>query len=636
MNTYLKNLESCNIDYINSLGTDIIVHLIEHANEVYYNSDESIMSDMVYDALKDTLESRDPQHPLLYLVGATPVIEKMKVKLPYWMGSMDKIKPGDKKLLSWFDKYNKVSSKYIISDKLDGVSCLYKINKNERKLYTRGNGSIGYDITHLIQYLDLPIIQPKSLSMDEICVRGEIILSKEKFKKYDNSNARNLVSGLVNSKTINAELAKDVDVIMYELVNVKTKPDNQMRIMKDLGFNVVHYINFDSNFNIPQKSEDQLKKILLKRKQESPYEIDGIIVAHNELYAQNKSGNPKHSVAFKMNSQIKDSEVIGVVWEISKDGYLKPRVNIKKINLGGVNISYTTGFNGKYIEDNKIGPGAIVTITRSGDVIPYIKDVIKPALEGQMPDIPYSWTDTHVDIFLNNIEGNDDVKIKRLTRFFNIIGVESLNIGLVKKMVSVGLDTLIKIKNASIDDFLDIPGFKEKLSTKIYTNIHKIIDNPIEIVTLMVASNVFGRGLGGKKLKLIVDNGILDEQCTLEEICELDGFSYKTAQKFIDGIKNFNVFVLENGLKYYKNDIKQEGKNEKLDILVGKKVVFTGGRDKAIEKYITEYGVFVTTTVSKNTSLVVTKTDSSSKLNKAKQLGIPIMTMSEFKSKFNL
>ena len=151
MNTYLKNLESCNIDYINSLGTDIIVHLIEHANEVYYNSDESIMSDMVYDALKDTLESRDPQHPLLYLVGATPVIEKMKVKLPYWMGSMDKIKPGDKKLLSWFDKYNKVSSKYIISDKLDGVSCLYKINKNERKLYTRGNGSIGYDIKHLIQ-----------------------------------------------------------------------------------------------------------------------------------------------------------------------------------------------------------------------------------------------------------------------------------------------------------------------------------------------------------------------------------------------------------------------------------------------------------------------------------------------------
>ena len=75
MNTYLKNLESCNIDYINSLGTDIIVHLIEHANEVYYNSDESIMSDMVYDALKDTLESRDPQPPRLYLEGATPVIE---------------------------------------------------------------------------------------------------------------------------------------------------------------------------------------------------------------------------------------------------------------------------------------------------------------------------------------------------------------------------------------------------------------------------------------------------------------------------------------------------------------------------------------------------------------------------------
>ena len=639
MESHIIKLNKDPYTYSNKLDTPTIVKIIEVANEYYYNNNNTIMSDEVYDILKDTLEERHPDHPLLFSVGANPVIEKMKVKLPYWMGSMNKIKPGDKKLALWFNKYK--GNSYVISDKLDGVSCLYYIKNNNRKLFTRGNGSVGYDISHLIPYLNLPDINPLKLFIDrdEICVRGEIILSKEKFKKYDNSNARNLVSGLVNSKKINVELAKDVDVIMYELVDFNTlTPKKQMNMMKNLGFNVVNYTHLKNDMlSNPKLSEKLLKTLLIKRRQEAPYEIDGIIVSHNEFYKKNTSGNPKHSFAFKMvfNEQIKETTIKNVEWNASKDGYLKPRINVETINLGGVNISYTTGFNAKYIVDNNIGPGAIVSIIRSGDVIPYIKEIIQPAQEPQMPNYSYSWTDTHVDIFLNEI--NNDVIIKRLTLFFKKIGVESLNIGLMNKIFDAGFNTIKKILNASIDDFKSIPGFKEKLATKIYTNIHNVVDNPIDLVLLMVASGSFGRGFGEKKIiELLTIKNILDV-AKQSDICQLDGFSTKTTLKAIEGLKNFDRFMKENTFKidysnptsgsYYKN--KKQCKS-----LDGFRVVFTGSRDKELMNYIISCGGKISNSVSKNTSVVVTKSldTTSKKIEKAKQLNIKIMTLDNFKN----
>ena len=103
--------------------------------------------------------------------------------------------------------------------------------------------------------------------------------------------------------------------------------------------------------------------------------------------------NPEHAFAFKMviSDQVAEAKVVDVEWNISKTGYLKPRVEIEPIRLGGVTIKHATGFNGNFIESNKIGIGAIIEIIRSGDVIPYIKSVITPAETAKMPNIPYKW-----------------------------------------------------------------------------------------------------------------------------------------------------------------------------------------------------------------------------------------------------
>ena len=151
------------------------------------------------------------------------------------------------------------------------------------------------------------------------------------------------------------------------------------------------------------------------------------------------------------------------------------RVKIEPINLGGVTIEYATGFNGQFIQTNKIGVGSIVQIVRSGDVIPHILSVLTPATVAKMPEEDYVWTDTKVDIILENANENSIVQEKNITGFFKGIGVDGLSIGNVKRIMNGGFDTVPKILAMTKLDYLSIDGFKEKMANKIYTNVkHQI------------------------------------------------------------------------------------------------------------------------------------------------------------------
>ena len=163
-------------------------------------------------------------------------------------------------------------------------------------------------------------------------------------------------------------------------------------------------------------------------KETSPYLIDGIIIRHNDNYSYNKSGNPDYAFAFKMllNDQVAETSVVEVEWNVSKYRKLYPRVKIKKVNIGGINIEYVSGKSARFIEDNKIGAGAIIQIARSCDVIPDIVKVIKKARKADMPNTEYEWNETDVDIFSID-EGDDEkCKIKLITDFFKNIKVEGL------------------------------------------------------------------------------------------------------------------------------------------------------------------------------------------------------------------
>ena len=350
------------------------------------------------------------------------------------------------------------------------------------KLYTRGNGKIGQDISHLIPYLKLP-------HTENIVIRGEFIIPKSVFEnkyKMKFANPRNMVAGLINHKTIN-EAVFDMHFVGYELIKPILIPSKQFDLLTSLNMKTVTHIKTDNITN------DKLSNLLVQWRQNDLYENDGIIVSNDDIYAR-KSGNPDHAFAFKMvlSEQIAEAKVTDVIWTPSKDGYLKPRVRIEPIILGGVKIEYATGFNGSFINDNNIGIGTIVEIIRSGDVIPHIKSITKASTNAKMPNVPFKWNKNHVDIMLEDITNDPTVKEKNLTNFFKAIGVEGLSSGNMVRIINCGYDSIEKIIKMTEDDLLTVEGFKEKMAHKIYSGI-KMRLKEASIETIMSGTNIFGR-----------------------------------------------------------------------------------------------------------------------------------------------
>jgi len=613
------------IQVLEHMSEEQLAAIVTECDKAFHYNKEPLMSDMQYDIVKEYMENKYPQNNIFKQIG-TP-IEKNKVDLPYEMASMDKIKPDTGILNSWTKKY---SGPYVLSCKLDGVSGLYSTEgPGGPKLYTRGNGKVGQDVSHLIPFLKLP--KTKGL-----VVRGEFIMPKIVFaEKYASkfANIRNLVAGIVNRQTID-EKANDLHFVCYEVVNPELKPSAQMAKLIDDGFETVQNKTVDSLTN------EMLSELLMEWRKSYIYEIDGVIVADDRVYSR-KSGNPDHAFAFKMvlSDQMAEAKVVNVLWTPSKDGYLKPRVQIEPIKLGGVTIEYATGFNASFIEQNKIGIGALIQIIRSGDVIPHIRGVTLAAPEAKMPDVPYKWNDTHIDIMLEDAGSNITVLEKNITGFFKGIGVDGLSSGNVARIVAAGFDSVPKIIHMTKADFLKVEGFKDKLATKIYEGIRTAIDKA-PLIVLMADSNIFGRGLGERKIGPILEAypDILVSPLTpaekIKKIAEIKGMAKKSAEAFVEKIPAFLAFIEEAGLVSKLGKASEETKApiDTVHPLYKKSVVMTGVRDDAVKDALKTVGAILGSSVSKNTAVVVAKSkdEDTGKAAEARKLGIPIMTPAEF------
>jgi DNA ligase (NAD+) len=615
------------IKVLEQLNENQLSNLLKESNKAYYN-EQPFFTDNQYDIVKEFVEKKYPSNKVVHEIGAP--VERNKVTLPYPMGSMDKIKPDTSALVSWTAKY---PGPYVLSCKLDGVSGLYTTEGKEPKLYTRGDGRVGQDISHLIPHLRLP-------KSKDVVIRGEFIIPKAVFEaKYKEkfANPRNMVAGIVNHKTI-SESIKDLHFVAYEVMKPELKPSEQMAFLTTLDVEVVLY-------KIENKiSNELLSNLLVNWRYNYAYEIDGIIVANDAKY-ERKFGNPEHAFAFKMvlSDQVAEAKVVDVLWSPSKDGYLKPRVQIEPINLGGVQITFATGINGSFIENNKIGIGATIQLIRSGDVIPKITKVIVPADEAKMPSVPYKWNDTHVDIMLEDIESDETVKEKNITGFFRGIGVEGLSTGNVKRIIEAGYDSVAKILKMSVENFLEVEGFKEKTASKLYNGIQDKIQ-AAPLVTIMSASNMFGRGFSEKKLELILDaypSVLLSSETDSQKIAKIaaiKGMAVKTAEAFVEKIPDFINFAKEAGLvEKLTGSVSTEKKEvDQSHPLFGKSIVMTGFRDTQLQEQIKNVGAKLGSSVSKNTFIVLVKDpeEDTGKASEAKKLGIPLMTPEAFKSKY--
>ena len=615
----LKNSDSKNLENIlNSTDISILHDAKLYLDDLYYNTSTSVVSDANYDLLVDILKQRDTNY--VPKVGASLRKGENRVELPFWMGSVDKITPKDPAQLNRWLLDNKASS-YVISEKLDGVSCLICYpSAGSPKLYTRGDGLIGADISYIFNNLRIP------RSVKNMCVRGELIMKRKNFTKYANEyrNPRNMVAGIAGAKTLRAGIV-DIDFIPYEIVSdgVNMSPEKQMKYLKSLGFTVVkHEIVNDLSIN---SLEEKYKKF----KTESEYDIDGIIVQSNVEYERNTSGNPEYMFAFKMllSENIHNTTVKYVEWNVSKWGQLKPVLVVEPVILEDITIQRVTAHNAKYIEDNNIGTGTVIAVTRSKDVIPYIVQVIS-STQADMPDVEYKWDKNHVNIFTT--ENNDVSCVRLLANFFDKLSIKHVSEATVAKMYAAGFDNLLKIIAASKEDLLRIPEFGDKSAERIYTNIRNGLKN-VSVEKLIGSSGVLGYGIGERRVKsLLADIPDIftkkyDKKELLLKILRVEGFADLTAEKIVENVP-YAILLLKK-LEPYVTVKKKEIISSNLK---GNIFVFSGFRDISMKENIEARGGKVTESVSNKTTAVIYNGTESSKVLKAKELGKPVYLKEEF------
>lgn len=611
--------------------------LIDFLNEEYYNNGKTYVSDQIYDYIVDHVEK---QH-------TTIKVEKNMVKLPYYMGSLNKIKPSNEEFYKWIYKYK---GPYIIGYKLDGQSGLLYKDKlsNSFKLFTKGNGYYGKDISFCIKYLanynNIKKIFDKINYGD--AVRGELIMSKVNFNKIKSemSNPRNAVCGMLNSKTLDTNLIKNIkliDFVAYGYLSENTiKISDQLEFLDKNHFDTVDY-NLFSKINL-----EDLSVNLITGRTEYKYIIDGLVVIDDsQIYEIIDGENPRYGFAYKqiLTDQRAESVVVDVEWKISKDGYLKPRIKIDEVEIAGSKINYVTAHNAKYIYDNNIHVGTLISIIKSGDVIPYITDIKNldenKNINPKMPvDIEYEWTETGVDIIAININEDNQKEIisQKIYKFFSNLDVKFMGEKTVIKFIENGYDNIIKIiifcneQNVTCD-FMSI-----LMINKMKENINEMLKN-VKIYELMGSCEMFNRGIGIRKCKLIFDeypNFInmylkLDKNKLLDKIISISGFEELTATKIVENFNKFYDFynnINDIKIKYNLVTSNEVSISNELIKYKGKNIVFSGFRDAVLKTKLEEVGANIKTSISKNTDYVFTKENTnSSKLDKAIELGIEII-----------
>lgn len=631
---------------IEDIDFNKINKILVECNDLYHNSKNgtSYLSDNEYDALEIVYKTYSDNIP----VGSP--VRTGKVDLPTVMGSLDQVYDNDTS--KWVTEFKLQNCDIIIGDKQDGVSgSSTYVDGKLRISYSRGDGYQGADVTRHLLLMKKSIKEIDHTGILE--VRYEVILDKNDFEKYKKhlidtnsskipKNPRNYVAGQMNAETAEDWFYENALVIITSLQDEhhNFNKSEEYEMLKSLNFNITPY----STHKGIELSDSFLTSFLEDRRLNSNTEIDGIVLDIDDKTIRKnmkwKDGkiNPPYSKKYKIASEdnFAESRVVKVHWRPSKTGYIKPRVEIEPVELVGVTITYATGFNAKFIVENNIGPGAVVKITRAGDVIPHIISVSKPG-KLEMPEYDFEWNDTEVDIMVTD-DNNKEVIINKLTNIFSELKVPMLKKASIVKLVEAGEDTAPKIIKLSLEKFKSIIG--DSSGEKIYYGIKDKL-NPIKISVLAGVSNILGRGVGVRMMTLLAkelgEDAILDRSLTVNKIENVKDFGEKTAILIKSNQKKFLDF-LEEIEGFYTVDTKVVAPLS--SDLAGIKVCFTGVRSKELENKITENGGEIVGSIKKDDKMFLVckdKTKKSSKLDKAKELlkDENILTLEEATRKWN-
>lgn len=615
---------------------------IVEANEKY-RTGEAIMTDAEYDALVEQLYSIAPNDDFFEQVGYIAQDDTRKDKLPIEMKSMNKIKSIEE-LVKWLTskltpfKIDPKDVSLCLSPKYDGAA--FVRDEQDKKGWTRGDGEYGQKSDAHIE-----VVSPNTKTLPMYSF-GEIIMKDQVFEeKYsENSigdhrkfaNPRNMVAGKLNDKEVSGPL-KDCHYIRYGLVAKNGKKYSKSQQLDGLN---EHLNDIKVPYVVTAIDKLTTEYMLdLFNEWRKEFTLDGIIVDIDdaelcERLGRETNGNPCYARAYKANfEEVKDSPFISMRDQVSKQGLVKPVIQIEPIKLDGVTVSNVTGNNYKFIKEMKIGPGSVLKIKRSGQVIPLVMEAVVKGIPVIPTNCPccgsvLEWTENEVDLICLNADCKDQ-QLGRIVAFFEILEVDNVNEGVVAQFYEAGYDTIEKILKMSQDEMKALDRFGKRKAEIVYNSIHSKM-KAVPLSKIQHGSGYF-KSLGSKKLKLL--EKFSDQKPTVDQIIEVEGFAEKSAKAYLAGLDKFHEFVSKLPVNIIIEQPKQATSSE----CAGWVVVFTGTRRKDLEGVIQEKGGVIGDSVSKSTTHLIMKAkgSGSSKEVKAEKLGATIWEVSDLENFLN-
>ena len=636
-----------------------LVDLLNRYADEYYRLDKPSVSDAEYDRLYRELlelERANPDqvlpHSPTHRVGGKILdgFEKFTHLYPLYSlqdaFSQEELEAFDQRVRKEFPQ-----ATYICELKIDGLSISLTYEAGRLVVgATRGDGSVGENITeNLKRVKDIPLTLPEPL---DITVRGECYMPKTSFGRVnlerqekgepEFANPRNAAAGTLRQLDTGVVAKRGLSTFLYQEAS-PTDASSQSQVLAELdrlGFTTNHdYVLAGSMSEV----WDFIEKVASKRN-ELPYEIDGIVIKVNDLAIQEELGftvkAPRWAVAYKFPAEEKEAEILSVDWTVGRTGVVTPTANLTPVQLAGTTVSRATLHNVDYIAEKDIRIGDTVIVYKAGDIIPAVLRVVEGKRDKQevMPipsqcpscDSPLMHYEDEVALRCINPHCPSQI-MNRLEHFASrdAMNIAGLGTSIVEKLFKTNLvKDVADIYKLSVDDLLQLEGFKEKSAEKLYQAIQASKENSAEKL-------LFGLGIrhvGSKASKILLEKfGNLENlaKANSEEIAQIDGLGQVIAKSLVtyfdsQGAQELLVELKEAGVNLnYLGQVAREDA-----ALSGLTVVLTGKlerlkRSEAKAK-LESLGANVAGSVSKKTNLVVAGSDAGSKLAKAQELGIEV------------
>ena len=644
---------------------DELVDVLNYHARLYYVEDRNEISDYEYDMMQRELKQLEEQFPQFIRkdsptqrVGGAPVSIFEKVTHKVQMGSLQDVFSFEE-VRSFVDTVRKGvdDPHFVVEPKIDGLSVSLEYHNGEFVIgSTRGDGFVGEDVTQNLKTIkSIPVSISEKLPLIE--VRGETYMPRDVFlrlvkEQEENDeqpfkNPRNAAAGSLRQKDPKVAAKRDLDIFVFNVQQIEgktlTSHKQSLDYIKELGFKTIPgYVRVSTADEVIAQIER-----IGEQRFDLPYDIDGVVIKVDDFAQREVLGStakvPKWAVAYKFPPEEKNSKLLDIELNVGRTGVVTPVAVFEPVFLAGTSVSRATLHNQDFINEKNIGIGDTIRVRKAGDIIPEVLGSVEKHSEGVF-SLPDKCPVCGSQLVRSEEEAaircpNVDCPAQIFRSIVHFASKGAMNIdGLGPQIVRVLLDnelisSVADLYQLKISDITELDNFKEKSANNLLGAIEASKSNSLD--RLVFALGI--RNIGQASAKLLCDKfGDLDNimAATAEQIAEIDGFGEVMAASV------YKAFHEEHMIKLIER-LKQSGLNTSYvkvqvdDRFAGKTFVLTGTlptlkRDEA-KALIEKFGGKASGSVSKKTSYVLAGEEAGSKLTKAQELGIEIITEEQFR-----